>query len=1009
MKNYKRILILILSIIVLCSCNYKELYACYHLKTNGGRVSQYGLPMPFADPKETDLYLRDTNDDLRTENRCGTDFTFIPASMNFSHLINIVPKLNYNGGNDIGLGVALNFNSANSGIKRWFFDFEAFCVKSFGMAVVTDTRAGKNPFKLVEIAPGEYIYESLSKRKSEVNYSTGELVYDPNTGKYYFIWKHKNGLKYYFESVPLALGFYRLAKIKDRNGNTITYLYKLPKGPTENDFYHNRCTEIQDSSGRSIKIEYDEKLRVSKIRNPAGYYTHISYDEIALWNISEITFPDNNQIVFGYTNLNRLNSIKTAKGDDFRIQYDITGEHVISFTSPDGTASFSKNERVKFITDKSGQVWKYSFDKRDGLFNISTDDKNMDFKRVEMEDLITEYTDINGNTINWVYNLDNGNVLERTDGNGFTSYFEYGNFNKLTKYTNPMGRSWKRNIDDNGNVTSVTDSMGNVTKYSYDVCGNMISKIDPNGNRTTFDYNVQGDVTKITDPLGNKTIITYDIMGNKLSSIDANGNTTTYQYNNMDSITKIVYFDGTFKSFTYDKNGNKITETDASGNTTRFEYNFNNQLLKTIDALGGTTTDTYNLLGQKIISEDKKGNEVNWNYDVLGRVISESNSAGTTGYSYNGNCGNPFIEGGEASPTTINNKRGYRTDNTYDNGYRLLRTVDAKGGVLKNIYDNAGNITAVTDQNGNTTTKIYDSANKVIKVIDPLGKTTENIYDSNSNIIKTIDANGNETQFVFDKRNKLKSVIDAKGNITNYEYDAVGNRIKIIDAKGNITKYEYDNRNRLIKSINPLGDFATYKYDGVGNKIQKTDENGNVYNFVYDQLNRVKNVLFPDGRQRIYTYDRNSNLLKVEDVAGNIEYTYDSVNRVTTVNNSNGLDTSYTYNRNSLRTSMTIASLGSVNYTYDEVDRLISQTDFDGSQNSFTYDPAGRRTSMTQGNGITTSFSYDNSSRLLRKNNSLLDLRYNYDNVGNILSVNDDTGKTSYDYDEVYRLKGVDY
>ena len=116
-----------------------------------------------------------------------------------------------------------------------------------------------------------------------------------------------------------------------------------------------------------------------------------------------------------------------------------------------------------------------------------------------------------------------------------------------------------------------------------------------------------------------------------------------------------------------------------------------------------------------------------------------------------------------------------RSPNTYDEYGRVVKQVDAKGGVSKLSYDKSK--TQIEDADGNDRTYTFDE-----RMRTESRKTSE----------------GSDKR-VYNDRNDLVKETDAAGNTVTYEYDEEGNLIRQTDAGGNVSTGAYDDERNLIE------------------------------------------------------------------------------------------------------------------------------------------------------------------------------------------------------------------
>jgi RHS repeat-associated protein len=1005
----KWIAFLIISLLVA----HRTVFACGGSgpKTNGARVSfESGCPQAFADPKATNLYLRDISDSLFTENRKNLDITIYPGPRSMQLLINLIPKIRGKGNSEVALGISLNYNSMEGSSHRWYYDFEssALFFNQGGMTCVNISDPRGNTLMFFRNTDGTY----TPANKTDVQFSTA--YEEPSGGAFpYFIWRQKNGVKYYYEGLNQIGSYvqYRISKITDRNGNSINYEYANPENVLQ-------INALKDDAGRRIVIEYNEIGEKTALIDPAGQVYKItpSMGDAPL----EIQYPDGSSMSFSYTLLSQLiTAIKTPRGFHYGFSYE--HRQLSEIVDPEGktiTLTDAGIAYLRFVTDKEGNTWKYQYDHVYGLRELTAlsvpqqPSQKFDWTAPATKlDLITTYTDFNGNPIKYEYDANIGEVVKRTDAMNNSTIFTYDpTYCQLLTVTDATGSTVQRILDTKGNVIEIIDPLNNHTKYEYDNYGNIVKTTDPMGNETSCEYDEYGNPIKITDPAGFTTEYTYDVMSRVTTQRNPLGHTTSYLYDTLGNPTKTIYPDGAVKIVAYDECGNKIKEIDENGNETLFAYDWDNRLIATTDAYGYLAQIKYSPRGYKIEERSKLGKICTWEYDALGRKIKETDSTGNpTQFGYEGNSGNAMIEGGNFVPTKITDPLGYTTSMENNGNYKNTKTTDPSGGQSVSTYDANNNLRFITDPNGLKSELQYDLKNRKVKTIDPAGNVSSLSYNALDDVIEKTDANGNSQKYYFNSRRLLEKAEDAKGQSTVYYYDAARNKISMMDARKKITNYTYDSRNRLVKVVTPIGTETMYSYDSVGNKTRQIDADGLMTEYEYDRLNRIISEKLPSGELCTYHYDADSNIIETKKNNSSTIYVYDAMGRVISVNSSTFPLITYAYDAMGHRTQLSVAGQGTQIYEYDPSGAVTKIVALQGQSTSFTYDPGKRRTSMTQGNRIKTTFKYDAAGYLLQKKCETLNLLYTYDKIGNILTARDDAGMTHYSYDKTYQLTQVRY
>jgi RHS repeat-associated protein len=295
-------------------------------------------------------------------------------------------------------------------------------------------------------------------------------------------------------------------------------------------------------------------------------------------------------------------------------------------------------------------------------------------------------------------------------------------------------------------------------------------------------------------------------------------------------------------------------------------------------------------------------------------------------------------------------------------------------------FDANGNQTSITDALGNTVTNVYDAANRLVEVDYPATGTNGirshfTAYDGLGRKIQETDEAGVVTAYSYDFRGLLTSVIQDSGGpnsaTTVYQYDEVGNQIAQTDALGRTTSFAYDALGRRVKRTLPDRQFETMGYDFAGNLLLHTNFNGVIVTNQYDIDNRLTNTFSINGYHVTYAYTPTGQRANMFYASGFTMYQYDSLNRLT---NKAQLFTgvigllrlNYQYDNTGSLTNLWSSSPNGVNlaYAYDSLGRLTNVLANGNAAASYGFDLAGNLQSVHYGNGVTNLYQYDARNRL---------------------------------------------
>ena len=741
----------------------------------------------------------------------------------------------------------------------------------------------------------------------------------------------------------------RLASMKDRNGNTMTFGYSggnlttitLPDGRTVTLTYSgNRLTSLTDPAGRTVGFGYTGDY-LTVVTDARGFTTTYAYD--AQGRLQSITDANSHTFVQN-----------TYNTDSRVVQQRDALNNLTTFTYYTAT-------RRTVVVDPLGHAVTYTYDsayritgEQDALGHQVTYKWDADNNR-------TQVTDKRGNTTRYAYD-NQGNVTVITDTLGFTRTFTYDARNNPTSETNPLDHTTVYTYDVNGNLIARADPLGNTTTFAYDGFGQMTITTDANGNTMQYQYDTYGHQTVITDALGNATIFTYDNVGRMLSETNPLGRTTSYTYDTANRPLTVTDPLGGVTSYTYDAVGNRIAMQDALGRVTQYGYDAKDRLVSVTDPLGNTTTYTYDANDNKATMVDPKGQTIIYAYDALNRLTGITYPTFSVGYAYDAN----------GNRTSMTDPTG-TTTYAYDTLNRLT-SVTGGGQTVSYQYDVAGNRTHLTYPDGKQVTYGYDALNRLITLTDWVSRTTAYTYDAVGNPVTLAYPNGTNTAYAYDALSRLLVITHTStvsGTLATFHYtlDALGHRTQMADADGT-TSYAYDPLSRLTQVAYPNGEAVTYAYDVAGNRTAMTSTVSGVVTYTYDAGDRLLSV-----GSTTATWDANGNML----TKGSTAYTYDAANRLTQVVSGtttvqftydgdsnrasktvNGTTTSYLYDLNLPLPQLLVETTGGQNTLYLYGADLIAYIAPDGTPIYYHHDGLGsiRLLSNTSGQS-TASYAYD--------------------------------------------------
>jgi RHS repeat-associated protein len=522
------------------------------------------------------------------------------------------------------------------------------------------------------------------------------------------------------------------------------------------------------------------------------------------------------------------------------------------------------------------------------------------------------------------YHPQYGKVVQETDENNQSTYFEYDNYGRLNLMDYPdEGQTVYTYYDTADPVyvkTSVreTDS-GYIDSYQYvDGLGRAVMNVTK-GTGTNYvvsrqffdnmgrDYYYAGPYFSNTSayshtppatyPTSSKT---YDYMGRVIGIFTPvyNGaqnqfNTTAVSYNGF--ITTITDAKGNLRTEVTDYLGRIIqVQEDTGGGTTNYTYNAAGDLKAVTDDAINVTTINYNTLGQKVNMTDPDMGTWYYSYDLNGNLYQQTDALSQTiTFTYDALNRVTFKDYSTLDPDVT-----YSYDNltggTNGRG-RLYYVTNGNDTTTNNNYDEMGRPLSVTktisgDQ-ARPTSYIYDYSGKTIRTTYPDGYYVDDAYYAGTNLLNTVTGSdgvsyasigsyspsgkmvslvhGNNTSdtYTYDARTELLSQVQSKiGASTviqqkSYGYTNIGEISSINDQHNGVSyAYSYDKLSRLTNETANGTTTGGYAYNAIGNITSKT-VGGNTFTYSYSATHKhAVSGITYNGTTYSYSYDANGNM-----------------------------------------------------------------------------------------------------------------------------------------------------
>ncbi len=471
----------------------------------------------------------------------------------------------------------------------------------------------------------------------------------------------------------------RLLTIRRRGGEFVTLKYS-----------GSELIQVSDNFGRSIKFFYDDKNRLSQMKDPEGNIFEYRYDESAqqtlirnFGRVNSRAFDNLTSVVYPGGGIRKYWYSIPSSETDFESIYlleKITDENGILF------AKFGYGWAGKAVsTEHAGGVEKYVANHHDGYTTMVLP---------------------SGISSNFWYKIINHEV--------------YLDWSSVPRSQGGTGEVKGKEYDLAGNLIRTRDFNNIYTTYTYDTVRRLeVSRTVASGTAQALTTTTLWHATlrlpaQIYEPL-KRTIFEYNDDGLVLTRIEQG----TTDSNGSQGVSAQLVGDARVWIYTYNNVGQVLTvkgpRTDVNDVTTNV-YDAQGNLIGVTNGAGHTTSlSNYDAHGHVGRIVDPNGVVTEMSYHPRGWLLSKSVTADgyteTTNYTYDGV--------GQLTQVTLPDAT--QIHYTYDNAHRLISIADHLGNTINYALDNMGNRVKeeVKDSTGNLTrqvTRVYDTLNRLQQV-----------------------------------------------------------------------------------------------------------------------------------------------------------------------------------------------------------------------------------------------------------------------------------------------------
>jgi len=469
--------------------------------------------------------------------------------------------------------------------------------------------------------------------------------------------------------------FNRVETITDALNQVTTFIYDAtgnllsttdPSGAVTNMGYtpEGQPQTVTDPLGNVTQFAYDTNGNLQQSIDPLGNITNRAYDPVS--RLLTVSDPRGETTAFVYDDLNRVTKITDPGSGMTTFTYDENGNllTVTDANSNTSTYTYDVQDRLETRIDPLTRIESYTYD-LNGNLEAFIDRKNQNTTFIYdplNRQMQTDYAD--GSQTTFTY--DTAGRLDRVNEGTSSIEFTYDNLDRLTEELSPQGIiSYTYDILGRRNTMSVNGSLPvnytydtnsrltqvaqgtEIVGLNYDLAGRRTNLSYSNGTNTSYAYDTASRLTNITHQSGatpfESITYTYDAAGNRISLDRTNGASILLPESVQaayDAANEQIQFNSTTPNLTYDNNGNLTSQSDTSG-TTNYTWDARNRL-SNINGPSTTASFVYDALGRRT-SKTINGVQTDFQYD--GHDIATEIGGGAVGVSYlrSLNIDEPFV------------------------------------------------------------------------------------------------------------------------------------------------------------------------------------------------------------------------------------------------------------------------------------------------------------------------------------------------------------------------------
>jgi RHS repeat-associated protein len=666
---------------------------------------------------------------------------------------------------------------------------------------------------------------------------------------------------------------------------------------------------------------------------------------------------------------------------------------------------------------------------------------------------MTEWYDPQGNQVSFVYDADL-RLRAVVDANGQVTSLSYEQAEdpwKITKVTDPFGRSARFDYNQAGQLAKITDVIGLESEFTYGQ-GDFVTELKTPYGTTRFSGGEVGlnRWLEAVDPLGGKERIEYVDWERSLPDsepLELVPGSVPYTYRDTYMNARTTFY---WSKLAMARHPGDYTMAEATQWLHNYDWRLPLQALNPY-AVGGIPETTKKPLENRVwyryedqpvwasppspmpstnlgrnasprsiarVLDDGTIQEYKYAYNAIGMTVKEVDPLGReTHYIYGTNnvpdsqpcltsstlCNGTGIDLLEVRQVNPEAPEGYDVveEYSYDEEHQVLTSTDASGVTTTYTYTPDGQIESVSlpgpDGTGIATAYSHDSGGRLQGLTTPVG-TTHYAYDDYGRVHTVTPPSGQTVTYDYDALDRPTRTTYAAGTHEDTEYEKL-DAARYRDRLGRWTHMFYDPLRRLTTIRDQSGRTMTLEWGGRacgscgGDRLTRfVDANGRATSWEHDDQGRTIKEVRTDGAFTEYTYET-------------------TTSRLWQTKNRRGMITSFIYYLDDqLQQKSYSDETPEVTYTYDAVSGLLRAAANGAEALSWTYDGVGRVLSETSTkNASTVSYAYSHGFRASVSLDGSPFLAYGYDDIGRLASISRGGDTLTFTYDGMSRRQSLVY